>query len=103
MDSKKKSGYALRLFYQEFGVKERLSFDSSKEQSKPGTEFMKKIRTHSIDYHISEADLQNKKQDEGVIRELCRKWYRTMISIRVPRELWYYVIIWVSETTSLTH
>ena len=41
MDSKKKVGDALRLFYQEFGVPERLIFNRSKEQSKPGTQFMK--------------------------------------------------------------
>ena len=62
MDSNKKAGDALRLFYQEFGVPERLNFDCSKEQSKPGNEFMKQIRTHSIDYHISEADLHNQNQ-----------------------------------------
>ena len=62
MDSNKKAGDALRLFYQEFGVPERLNFDGSKEQSKPGNEFMKQIRTHSIDYHISEADLHNQNQ-----------------------------------------
>ena len=76
---------------------ERLSFDGSKEQSKPGAEFMKKISTCSIDYHISEADLHNQNQVEGAIRELRHKWYRTMIGIRVPREMWDYSIRWVSE------
>ncbi len=41
MDSKKKAGDALRLFCQEFGIPERLTFDGSKEQSKPSTKFMK--------------------------------------------------------------
>ena len=41
MDSKNKAGDVLRLFFQEFGVPERLTFDGPKEQSKPGTEFMK--------------------------------------------------------------
>ena len=50
MDSKNKAGDALSLFFQEFGVPERLTFDSYKEKSKPGTEFMKHIRTHRIDY-----------------------------------------------------
>ena len=103
MHPKKKAGDALRLFFQEFGVPERLTFDGSKEQSKPGTEFMKHIRTHSIDYHISEADLHNQNQAEGAIRELRCKWYCTIIRRRVPREMWDYGIIWVSETTSLTH
>jgi hypothetical protein len=50
MDSKSKAGDALRLFCQEFGVPERLTFDGSKEQTKKGTEFMKQVRTHDIDY-----------------------------------------------------
>ena len=84
-------------------MSERLTFDGSNEHSKPGTEFMKHISTHSIDYHISEADLHNQNQDEGVIRELLRKWYHTIIRRCVPRELWDYGIRWVSETTSLPH
>ena len=103
MDSKTKAGDALRLFCQEFGVPERLTFDGSKEQSKSGTQFMKQIRTHNIDYHISEPDLHNQNPVEGVIREIRRKWYRTMIRNKVPREFWDYGIRWVSETMSLTH
>ena len=52
----RKAGDALRLFCQEFGVPERLNFDGSKEKINPGTEFMQHIRTHNIDYHISESD-----------------------------------------------
>ena len=64
---------------------------------------MKRIRTHSIDYHISEADLHNQNQYEGVIRELRRKWYHTMIRRHVSSEMWDYGVIWVSETMPLTH
>ena len=70
MDSKKKTRDALRLFCQEFGVPEKLQFDGSKEQTAKGTTFMKQIRRHDIDYHISEADLHNQNPVEGVIREL---------------------------------
>ena len=103
MESKKKAGDALRLFCQEFGVPERLTFDGFKEQIKPGTEFMKQIRTHNIDYHIAEPGLSNQNLVEGVIRELRRKWFRIMIRKRVPQRLWDYGMRWVSETSSLTH
>ena len=93
--SKNKAGDTLRQFFQEFGVPERLTFDGSKGQSKPGTDFIKHIRTHSKDYHISDVDLHNQNQAEGFIRELCRKWYCTMIWSHVPRELWDYGIRWV--------
>ena len=82
---------------------ERLTFVGSKEQSNTGTAFMEQIRTHSIYYHIYEADLHNQNQAERVIRELCRKWYHTIIRRRVPRDMWEYGIRWVSETTPLTH
>ena len=64
---------------------------------------MKQIRTHDINYHVSEADLHNQNPVEGVIRELRRKLYRLMVRRRVPRELWDYGMRWVSETSSLAH
>ena len=45
----------------------------------------------------------NQNPVKGVIRELRRKLYRVMVRRQVPWELWDYGIIWVSETTSLTH
>ena len=98
MDSKRKAGDALRLFCQEFGVPERLTFDGSKEQCEKGTKFMKQIRRHDINYHISEPDMHNQNPVEGPIRELRRKWYRLMIRNRVPENFWDYGLRWVSET-----
>ena len=101
MNSKSKAGDALRLFCQEFGVPEKLTFDGSKEQGQPGTEFMRQIRIHNINYHVAESGLHNQNPVEGVIRELRRKLYRLMVRRRVPRELWDYGMRWVSETSSL--
>ena len=103
MDSKGKAGNALRLFCQEFGVPETLTFDGSQEQNGKNTQFMKQIRSHNIDFHVSEPNLHNQNPVEGVIRELRRKWYRIMIRRRVPNEFWDYGLKWVSETMSLTH
>ena len=103
MDSQKKASNALRLFCKEFGVPKRLTFDGSKEQSMTGTEFMKQVRTHNIDYHISEPDIHNQNLVEGVIRELRGKWYRIMIKKQIPTQLWDYRLKWISETSSLTH
>ncbi len=103
MDSKSKAGNALRLFCQEFGVPEKLVFDGSKEQNGRGTEFMKQIRQHDIDYHVSEPNLHNQNPVEGCIRELRRKWYRVMIRKRVPEDFWDYGLKWISETSSLTY
>ena len=103
MDSKSKAGDALRVFCEEFGVPQNLTFDGSKEQTGKNTPFMKEIRKHFIDYHIAEEDRHNQSPAEGVIREIRKKWYRTMIRRRVPQELWDYGISWCSETSSLTY
>ena len=103
MDSKSKAGDALKVFCQEFGVPEKLTFDGSKEQSSKETTFMKEVRKQGIDYHISEPNLHNQNPAEGVIREIRRRWYRTMVRKRVPRQLWDYGITWVAEIMSVTH
>ena len=51
---------------------------------------MKKIRKYDIYYHISEHDRPNQNPDEGVIRELRRKWFLMMVQKRAPRRPWDY-------------
>ena len=67
-----------------------MTFDVSKEQTMPGTDFMKKIHKYDIYYHISEPDRPNQNPAEGVIRELRRKWFQMMVQKRVPRKIWDY-------------
>ena len=103
MDSKRKSGDALKIFCQEFGIPEKLTFYGSKEHIIPNTEFMKQIHSHGIDFHTSEADIHNQNPEEGVIGELRRKWYRIMVRRRIPKQFWDYGLRWVSEISYLTH
>ena len=103
MDSKGKAGKALRIFCQEFGVPDKLTFDGSQEQNGKRTEFMHHIRKNDIDYHFIEPERHNKNPGEGVIREVRRKWYRTMIRKRVPKKFWDYGMRWVCEVMQRTH
>ena len=64
-----------------------MTFDVSKEQTMPGTDFIKKIRKYDIDYNISEPDRLHQNSAEGVIRELRQKWFQMMVQKRVPRRL----------------
>ena len=32
-----------------------------------------------------------------------RKWFRIMVRKRIPKQLWSYGIVWVSEIAFLTH
>ena len=103
MGSKKKAGYALKLFCQDFDVPEELKFNGSKEHACKQNTFMKEVRRQGIDYHISEPDLNNQNPVEGVIREVIWKWYQTMVRKRAPRQLWDYGVSWVSKIISMTH
>ena len=75
MDRKGKSGEALRVFYQEFVVPERLTMDGTKEQIGSNSEFMHHIRKNGIDFHFIEPERHNQNPEEGVIRDIRRKWF----------------------------
>ena len=64
--------------------------DGSKEKNSPGTEFMKCYRRNYISLKNAEPEIPNKNPVEGVVREVRRKWFQTMIRKRVPRNLWDY-------------
>ena len=102
MDSKKKAGDALCTFCQEFGIPDRLTFDGSKEQNGKNTEFMKQIRKNNITLHTIEPERHNQNSAEGVIREVRRKWFRTMVRKRIPKRFWDYGIKWVCKILQRT-
>ena len=40
---------------------------------------MKTITKYDVDYHVSEPERSNHNAAEGVIRELRKKWFQTMV------------------------
>jgi hypothetical protein len=76
--------------------------DGSKEQNMPGTEFMKCCRRNDIKVHRIEPERPNQNPAEGAIREVRRRWFRTMIRKRVPRRLWDYGIRWTTQVMQRT-
>ena len=102
MDTKGKAVDALRTFFLEFGVPEKLTCDGSKEQTGKKTEFIKQVRRNDIKLHVIEPDRNNQNPCEGVIREVRRKWFRTMIRGRVPRKFWDYGMICVCKVMQRT-
>ena len=103
MDKKGKAGDALRTFCREFGVPDKLIVDGSMEQTGKHTEFMKQVRVNGIDLKIAEPGLHNQSPAEGVVREVRRRWYRTMFKKRVPKVFWDYGMRWVCETMQRTY
>ena len=91
------AGDALKQFIADFGVPNQIICDGSKEQTKHGTTFMDQVRKHHIDLHTTEPGRYNQSKVEGVIRELRKSWFRTMHRKRVPKRLWDYGLMWVSE------
>jgi hypothetical protein len=90
MAQKADAGQALKTFVMELGVPEQLTIDGSKEQTMPGTEFMKCCRRNDIKIQRAEPEQPNQNPAEGVIHEVRRRWFQTMIRKRVPRKLWDY-------------
>ena len=39
---------------------------------------------------------------EGAIREIKRRFYRTMERKRVTKRIWYYLAVWICETSNLS-
>ena len=74
MDSTRQFGNASNIFCQYFGVPEKLTFGSYKEQACKGTIFMKEVLRQGIYYHISEPELHKQNSIEGVIKEVRWKW-----------------------------
>ena len=101
--SKRKYGDALKLFYQDSGVPEKINFYSSKEDACKGTTFMKEVHRQGVDYHISESELHNQNPVEVFISEVGHKWYHTMVNKRVLGKIWEYGVSWVSELIPITN
>ena len=77
-DSKGKVGDTLKVFCREFGVPEHLTVDGSKEQCYKGSEFMKQVHENNIEHQITEPNLHQQHPAESIIREVRRRWYRTL-------------------------
>ena len=97
MESKGMAGDALKQFIADFGVPDQIICDGCKEQTKRGTTFMDQVRKHHIDLHTTEPGRYIQSKVEGVIHELRKSWFRTMHRKRVPKRLWDYGLMWVSE------
>jgi hypothetical protein len=102
MATKASAGLALKEFCNELGIPDELTIDGSKEQNAPGTEFMKTCRKGDIRVTRTEPDRPNQNPSEGVIREVRRRWFRTMIRKRVPRKLWDYGVKWTCQVMQRT-
>ena len=102
MDKKSSAGQALKQFIGDFGIPDRIVCDGLGEQMGKRMEFAATVRKHGIDIHLTEPDCHNQSKVEGVICELCKRWFRVMQKQQVPSCLWDYGIRWVCKIMQCT-
>ena len=78
---------ALKQFISDYGASDVMITDSSKEQTGVGIEFQSTLRKNNIASKQTQAHRPNQNPAETVIRELHKKWYRSMFKSNCPRSL----------------
>ena len=79
-----------------------MKFDGYSAQVGRNTLFMKTVRKYDTQYHILSTRRPNENPDEGYIIKIKKIRYRIMLKNKVPEILWYYGIVWISETGNLS-
>ena len=95
-------GQSLKDFTHDFGIPNHLTFDGAQAQVGKGTLFMKTVKQYDIKYHVSAPRRPNENPAEGSIGQLKMRWYRVMMKKKVPKRIWDYGMIWVTETGNLS-
>ncbi len=96
------AGDGVKEFIVGFGAMDQLVMDCAKEQVGKKTTMMKTVRKHDINYRVTEPERHNQNRNEGVIREIKKKWFRVLGCKKVPKRLWDYGIKWVCEVMRMT-
>ena len=97
MRSKTMAGDALKEFAQDFGIPDRLYSDGSKEQTKADTDFVKTAKKLHIELRVTEPERPEQNRAEGTIREVKKRWFRLMAQKTVPKRIWDFGLVYVSE------
>ena len=77
-------------FVDDYGAMDLLITDGSNEQTGIHSKFRERSRKHKIHLQRSEKERPNQNPAEGVIREVRKKWFRTVFKTNCPRLLWTY-------------
>ena len=76
--------------------------DGSKEQTGSGAEFQSTLRKNNVAPSQTQAHRPNQNRTETVIRELRKKWNRSMFRSNCPRVLWTHGLSYFAKTIQLT-
>ena len=95
-------GEALDDFVHDFGAPMHLTFDGHQSQVGKKMRFFQGLPKYKIDHHVSSPRHPNANPAEGTIREIKRCFYIIMKKLKIPKQLWDYLIVWISETSNLS-
>ena len=99
---KKDSYEGLDKFVKAYGAPDKMIYDGAGEKVGRKTEFQRLMRKYEIKGHAAEPNQPNQNPVEGCIRELRRRWFRTMFRTYGPRSLWCYGIPYVAKIMQIT-
>ena len=83
MEKKSLAGQGLREVIGDVGVMDRLVCNGSKDQTSKGEYFMKGVYKHGIYLYVTNPYSLNQSKIEGVIREMCKKWFHVVLRKKV--------------------
>jgi len=93
---------ALKRFIIDYGAPDSMITDGSREQTSKGSDFSKRLRKSDIRQVITPPYRHNLNPVELVIRELRKRWYRSMFRTNCPRSLWDYGLPHFAKLMQLT-
>jgi len=102
MVSKSGAGDALQHFVSEVGIPDIIVTDNAPELTGRDSEFQKICRHYKVKTRQTEPYTPRQNQAELAIQEIKKRWRIKMTQHKVPKRLWDYGLVWVSEITNRT-
>jgi len=93
---------ALKNFIRDYGAPDSMITDGSGEQTSKDREFSKCLRKKNIRQVFTPPHRPNLNPVELVIRELRKRWYRSIFRTNCPRSLWNYGLPHFAKLMQLT-
>jgi hypothetical protein len=97
MVSKREAGESLDALVNDVGIPNKMVFDGAAEQVGRKSVFDKRLRHYRISPHRIEPYTPWQNKAESGIRIIKAKWKRLMISRMIPRRLWDFALVWISQ------
>lgn len=97
MPSKADVGESLDSFVGDVGIPNQLVYDGAGEQVGRNSLFDKYIRHYRINRHVIEPYSPWQNKAESGIRIIKSRWKRLMVNRKVPKRLWDFALVWISQ------